>query len=354
MSDGRKQYADIYKGIAIFLVILGHSPICNNYLKQLIYTFHMPAFFLIYGLVYSLDRHQEKGFIFWRFILNKAQRLLLPCYIWGLIYMVLNGNITVKGLAFWLYGNQIGFRNAGSLTSLWFLPCMFVAVIGFECLMKISYQKLQKKTSLVLFTGVACLCIFISWLLPNLTYGYPWSLDVSFMALAFILIGYLLQEAFTAISKLKNPGILALSGVLAAVILLLTFRLNLNYISINNVDMASRNYGNIFLYFVDALAGSFILLVLSIGLSHIKLVNMLSFPGKNTMQIFIFHKPIVIFLSTLLEGTVLYNSIGGYITSIITFVICILLTILANRFIPFLFGMKRSSRGKDFSGILKM
>lgn len=341
MNEGRKKYADIYKGIAIFLVILGHSPICNNYLKQLIYAFHMPAFFLIYGLVYLLDKHREKGFISWRFIINKAKRLLLPCYVWGLIYMLFNGNITMKGLAFWLYGNQIGFRNAGSLTSLWFLPCMFVVVIGFECLMKVSFQKLQKKTSLVIFSGVACLCILISCLLPDLTYGYPWSLDVSFMAIAFVLIGYILKEVFTTIPKLKEPRFLAAEGLLAAIILLLTFRFNLNYISINNVDMASRNYGNTLLYIVDALAGSLLLLVISVGLTHVKFANMLSFPGQNTMQIFIFHKPIVIFLSTLLEGTVLYNSIGGVVTSIITFVICILLTILANRFIPFLFGMKR-------------
>lgn len=347
MNSERKKYADIYKGIAILLVILGHSPICNNYLKQMIYAFHMPAFFLIYGLVYSADKHRDRGYISWSFMINKAKRLIAPCYIWGLIYMVFNRSITIKGLAFWLYGNQIGFRNAESLTSLWFLPCMFLAVVGFECLMKVVSKNPDRMYSSAVFIAIACVCALISYLLPNIKYGYPWSIDISFMALAFILFGYALQMILARFPKLKESQYLVAGGVFSTVTLLLTFKFNLNFVELNNVDMASRNYGNILLYVTDALAGSLLLLVVSVGLLQLKHVNLLSYSGENTMQIFIFHKPIVILLSNMLEGTILHNSIGGAVTSLITLLICVLMAIVANKYFPFLFGTKRRNTKRD-------
>ena len=51
MNNDRKQYVDIFKGIAIFLVVIAHSPICNNEVRRIIYCFHMPAFFFIYGVI---------------------------------------------------------------------------------------------------------------------------------------------------------------------------------------------------------------------------------------------------------------------------------------------------------------
>lgn len=48
-SNRRIEWIDIAKGIGILLVILGHT-IALKYSKVL-YTFHMPLFFLLSGLV---------------------------------------------------------------------------------------------------------------------------------------------------------------------------------------------------------------------------------------------------------------------------------------------------------------
>ena len=55
----RIEWADAFKGILILLVVLGHSiqSVCiqrdedfmNNYLWNLIYSFHMPAFMAMSG-----------------------------------------------------------------------------------------------------------------------------------------------------------------------------------------------------------------------------------------------------------------------------------------------------------------
>ena len=41
-------WVDIYKGLGIVFVVLGHV-FYDNYIGQWIYSFHMPMFFILYG-----------------------------------------------------------------------------------------------------------------------------------------------------------------------------------------------------------------------------------------------------------------------------------------------------------------
>lgn len=49
----RLDYLDIAKGIAIFLVVMGHAVLAFDtpYWRLAIYAFHMPLFFLVSGMV---------------------------------------------------------------------------------------------------------------------------------------------------------------------------------------------------------------------------------------------------------------------------------------------------------------
>ena len=46
----RAKFLDIMKALAISCVLLGHCEFTLPFLKELIYSFHMPAFFIVYGL----------------------------------------------------------------------------------------------------------------------------------------------------------------------------------------------------------------------------------------------------------------------------------------------------------------
>lgn len=46
---------DIMKGIGIILMVIGHSG-CPPFLKNFIYTFHMPLFFMISGYLITENR----------------------------------------------------------------------------------------------------------------------------------------------------------------------------------------------------------------------------------------------------------------------------------------------------------
>ena len=46
-------WIDLAKVIGIFLVIYGHGNLANQHIKEFIYTFHMPLFFVLSGLIYN-------------------------------------------------------------------------------------------------------------------------------------------------------------------------------------------------------------------------------------------------------------------------------------------------------------
>ena len=57
-TKDRIHYLDIAKGIAMILVILGHTKklIPTNVVWWL-YTFHMPLFFMLSGMVLNIDKY---------------------------------------------------------------------------------------------------------------------------------------------------------------------------------------------------------------------------------------------------------------------------------------------------------
>lgn len=85
--ENKKYYEEliILKGIAIILVVLGHSfsftgfnildnNILNRYIHDSIYSFHMPLFFMIAGfLTNNYEDNLNKKFYF-----SKIKRLLIP------------------------------------------------------------------------------------------------------------------------------------------------------------------------------------------------------------------------------------------------------------------------------------
>lgn len=52
----RVDWIDLTKGIAIFLMVCGHTGLPGA-LSNWIWSFHMPLFFLMSGLLYKTDRY---------------------------------------------------------------------------------------------------------------------------------------------------------------------------------------------------------------------------------------------------------------------------------------------------------
>ena len=74
---------DLLKGVGILSVVLGHSAISEP-LHEMIYSYHMPLFFMLSGAVLALK--PLKAFNI--FVKSKVKRLLVPYYVYGLIFML--------------------------------------------------------------------------------------------------------------------------------------------------------------------------------------------------------------------------------------------------------------------------
>lgn len=103
----RERWPDLVRGIAIILVIIGHT---IQYVKYnnvnyeedgvflFIYSFHMPLFMFVSGYLFKsyVDRYS-----FIEGVWRKARSLLVPIIVWGILYcsilsyglIVINKNI---------------------------------------------------------------------------------------------------------------------------------------------------------------------------------------------------------------------------------------------------------------------
>lgn len=123
-SGQRIEWVDILKGIAILLVVVGHTEYAegaSNPGKTLIYSFHMALFFMLsgYTAALSLSRHPHLGRFIWRRFLS----IMVPYICWMLAIPVIYAPIE--------HISQYSLQNAllGILSGWgqwWFLPCLFI------------------------------------------------------------------------------------------------------------------------------------------------------------------------------------------------------------------------------------
>lgn len=341
----RKKEIDFLKALAIFLVILGHAPLCHNGVKQVIYSFHMPLFFFIYGMTYSLKSHQERDFLTFQFFIQKVKRLMVPAYVWALSYSLLfsiyNHSWNFRYLIYIIYGSQYSLKNAHSLTSIWFLPVMFLAVCFIEIIMQTlhSYRLNKSITALCLIIILS----IISFILPNFYYGYPWGLNIVPISVSFMLMGILFQEIEDQLYNDKRLSLYVfICTFIGLPLLYLVCILNLPYINKNNVDMASSTYGLYPLYMICALLGILITVIIAFFISKIVNNRFIFYIGLNTLSIFLIHKPLIQFICY-------YSASKGFshwglsiIYSIIILFICAVITKIIDYLLPEIIGNKRN------------
>jgi fucose 4-O-acetylase-like acetyltransferase len=90
----RVEFIDSLKGLAIFFVLWGHSvqylnngtDAFKNPIFEFIYSFHMPLFFFISGFFFKSSLKLN----FKTFFLNKGLQLLLPCFVWSILFFIFN------------------------------------------------------------------------------------------------------------------------------------------------------------------------------------------------------------------------------------------------------------------------
>lgn len=122
-AENRNQYVDIMRGIAMLLVVLGHTMTgCTvdsqkSFLFNIIWSLQMPLFILISGYVTKYSRPISDGKGLWKYVKRRTVSYMLPWVVWSFL---------VRGIIF----GQDGFLNVKHLlwnmdSGYWFLATIW-------------------------------------------------------------------------------------------------------------------------------------------------------------------------------------------------------------------------------------
>ena len=166
VQKSRLALVDVVRGLAILLVVFGHSIVSSdtNYLSNfsfnIIYSFHMPLFFTVSGYLLKVPKDRLK------WIKNKAIYLLVPHIVINLIAYFIPTCALANGSNSYLSWLEKAFLyNQGE----WFLWTLFCAL----CIMTLKGKWLVIVTALVVFyPGPDILGIqSLQWFLPFVLIG---------------------------------------------------------------------------------------------------------------------------------------------------------------------------------------
>lgn len=329
----RIRSVDLLKAMAIILVIAGHTYFANAGVKAWIHSFHMPLFFFASGMTQTA-RQTFSGAL--DAVRKSFLRLMIPYFVWAMIY----AQLTYGNLLRIAYGSHEMLNRAGSLTYLWFLPALFVAITLFQfagCLFK-KYWNAPVK---LLFAAASFL---LAAILPKLPYDYPWGVSQAFYALGFILLGNLVMPIVTR-SRERLPGkprqALVWAGIGAAAGALSVFLYRFNLPDGNSISTAHSEYGRFYLFVPIALCGILLLLSLSILLDLVlneKAAKPLCYIGQNTMALFVTQKPIISLFGYVFSKFPLPDPVELILTCVFTTLIGCMIAFILNRFLPAILG----------------
>jgi len=340
----RLDYLDVAKGIAIFLVVMGHAALAFDapYWRVAIYSFHMPLFFLVSGVVVGRAKDGRGPFL-----KKNVLTLLVPYLIWALVFLPFR----FEALPWIFYGSWAALDRIGTNTALWFLPALFCARLMFEGAMRLVEKVGLPRLLAVLLA--ATVAFAVGWSLPRPAIGYPLGANSGFIALGFLLLGSAARDLLAAVDRL---GRFALTGLALVALSLFVYGTALRPGEQTLVGMFSFQYGNIFWFFWNSLSGCLVTLALSSILAKVpetdgvlgKLRHFTVWLGRNTIGVYLLHLPIVRFLvAPRLHALGLdrLSWYGAFIDAVLTLAVCCLLIRVIEKYVPALFGRFGGMKG---------
>lgn len=184
MNISRDKVLDITKGIAIILVVIGHNYMISVPIRHLIYSFHMPLFFLISGYLYKPKSVKAS-------LIRDVRYLLVPYFITCALAVAfycltyLKSGVSAQ-LRYYFLATFCGsgipheckiWANLPIIGAIWFLPALFIC--------KNVYNALPVRRRLLL----SAILFIASTLLGRYVIFLPFSALCGLSAIIFYAIG---------------------------------------------------------------------------------------------------------------------------------------------------------------------
>ena len=272
MVVGRNITIDIAKSIGILLMIVGHCwEIPYMPYRHIIFTFHMPLFFIISGYFFKNKDVKVS-------LVNDAKHLLIPYFVTSLsiilillIRAVFDDDYTQ--FIYYLKATFLGsgskhpcifFSNIPNIGALWFFPALYI------CKNVYNILPINKKIRLI-YSFIIYMC---AYLLGRYVLFIPFSVLSGLSAIIFYAIGDNLKEC-NRISKYY--------WIIGIICWILSFK----YSRISLVQPIMDLY---IIDIIGATTASILIYIISKKLTGLNyLSKFLFWVGKNSMYILCFH-----------------------------------------------------------------
>ncbi|MCI0597912.1 MAG: acyltransferase family protein [Beijerinckiaceae bacterium] len=275
-ASGRIAWIDAARGLLIILVVAGHAIIgiveaglekkggLLSDINFYIYTFHMPAFFFLSGLLARPSVYKDSR----RFFYNITKHIAYPYFLWGTIQMLIM-NLFSNYLNNPAPFNPLEFFNLilGSPSQFWFLKVLFLIHVAYLLSVKYSSEYWFLLASIVL---LCCARLF------------PLPIEMSKFATSaiFYALGVMFAKGSIAFpSHSRFPLIWV--GLLGLLWLFFAAAAQKEHIP----ALGGREIAGLL---PAAIAGSFFVFALS-GLKYIGNRTLLLYLGQRTLAIFCLH-----------------------------------------------------------------
>lgn len=301
---------DIAKGITITLVIIGHAlpnlkgEIPKGFpdiLMQVIYSFHMPVFFFLSGLLaYKILSFTK---IEYGYLASKAKRLIIPYFFCGAVYVVMRAvfanllEVKYKSSEWWkiIVGINPNYE-------LWFLYILFICFT-----LAVFFVRTKSVIPIIIITAIISVCF--GFLTED---GFAVLNSVSKICknFVFFIVGMYVGTNYENIKdKLKWP----------VALIALPFFIGANVIIINTEIIILSNAAKL----VSSFTGIMIIGWISIQISKTIASRPTESLGKNSMCIYIMSG----FILPMIQEVLLGKAKMSYSLSVI---ICVPMTIVIS------------------------
>ena len=282
-TDNRIEWIDTARGLGLMAVFIGHLKV--PYASAWVYTFHMPLFFFLSGLLYS---GCEK-YSFVQFACRRFKGLVIPYFTLGIVIVLFHCCLYA-----WHHEPSTTYQEMlrsfivqEHYWTIWFLAALYLTQLIYY---GIDWCFNRWKYAVSVASAVVCLYGLVRY---RMGWGsLPWNLDIAFVSQFFFHLGY----RFMQNTYFKEVFIFSRSYLQK--LLIIVFCLVINIVAAkscivfsgHSLDMSIGMYGNEGLSFVSIIAG--ILMVVTFApVINSKLITYL---GCNTMILFSWHSRIII------------------------------------------------------------
>lgn len=346
----RNQYVDVVRGLAILIVMLGHTIFYdaiieyeNNLLFKIVFSLQMPLFMLISGYVTVYTKPINSFRALMVFLRKRTVAYLLPWFMWsipirGILYDGWNAGNILSKIKYLLWHMDAGFWF---LFSIWTI-CLIWG-IGTYLAHKVSSAPIKNAVFTTLFSIILSLGLVALALKCGL--GFLGA-KLSLYYLPFFFVGYLYSRIYPLIRERRW---FCTAKDITVFICLVVYIITIVFF---NTYLAQETVTDIFVRMICSLSGCVLLLsVVNQLYERTKntrvnpLNNLLALAGRYSLELYVVHFFFCImiklpqgthFTSLLCFGTCLSNYILMAVAS------CIVIYVLhSNRYSRFLlFGKK--------------